>query len=163
MLDPYGWFVMAKTVDVQCKTWICSAKHVHVHPDGRSARAARRGPCRRKNNSGVLTRSLCRGQTGVRHMTDPVRRGLLPSCDGAPTAAAWGAVTARQEAAPDRGRRLTNTSQYNNYYSSTTDPSVADPVCPDGLPEGPFDKLRPQLLWSELTIVRGSVNQRRIL
>ena len=28
-----------------------------------------------------------RGQTGVRHVTDPVRRGLLPSCDGAPTAA----------------------------------------------------------------------------
>ena len=55
MLDPYGWFVVGKNADVQCKTWICSAKHVHVHPDGRSARAARRGPCRRKNNSGVLT------------------------------------------------------------------------------------------------------------
>ena len=57
VLDPYGWFVVVKTVDVQCKSWICSAKCVHVHPDGRSARAAKRGPCRRKNNSGVLTRS----------------------------------------------------------------------------------------------------------
>ena len=69
------------------------------------------------------------------------------------TAAAWGAATARQEDAPDRVRRLTNT------YSSTTDPSVADPVCPDGLPEEPSDKLRPQLLWSELTILRGMWKQ----
>ena len=72
-------------------------------------------------------------------MTELVRRGLLPSCDGAPTAAAWGAVTARQEAAPDRVRRVTNSC------SSTTDPSVADPVPPEGLPEEPSDKLRPQL------------------
>ena len=98
-----------------------------------------------------------RGQTGVRHVTGPVRRGLLPSCDGAPTAAAWGAVTARQGAAPDRARRVTNSCP------PTADPSVADPVPPEGLPEEPSDKLRPQLLWSELTIVRGSVNQRRIL
>ena len=73
-------------------------------------------------------------------MTDPVRRGLLPSCDGAPTAAAWGAVTTRQEAAPDRVRHVANSC------SSTTDPSVADPVPPEGLPEEPSDvKLRPQL------------------
>ena len=72
-------------------------------------------------------------------MTDPVRRGLLPSCDGAPTAAAWGAVTARQEAALDRVRRVTNSC------SSTADPSVADPVPPEGLLEEPSDKLRPQL------------------
>ena len=90
-------------------------------------------------------------------MTGRVRRGPLPSCDGAPTAAAWGAITARQEAVPDRVRRLTNSCL------ATTDPSVANPVRPDGLPEEPSDKLRPQLLWSELTIVRGSVNQRRIL
>ena len=67
-------------------------------------------------------------------MTDPVRRGLLPSCDGAPTAAAWGAVTARQEAAPDRVRRLTNSCL------ATTDPLRANPVRPDGLPEEPSDK-----------------------
>ena len=98
-----------------------------------------------------------RGQTGVRQTTDPVRRGLLPSCDGAPTAAAWGAVTARQEATPDRVRHVKNS------YLATADPSVLDPVPPEGLPEEPSDKPRPQLLWSELTIVRGSVNQRHIL
>ena len=97
-----------------------------------------------------------RGQTGVRHVADPVRRGLLPSCDGTPSCSCWGAVTARQEATPDRVRHVTNSC------SATTDPSVPDPVPPDGLPEEPSDKPRPQLLWSELTIVRGSVDQRRI-
>ena len=53
----------------------------------------------------------------------------------------------------DRIRRLTNTSW------STADPSVADPACPDGLPEEPSDELRPQLLWSELTILRGMWKQ----
>ena len=91
-----------------------------------------------------------RDRTGVRHMTDPVRHGLLPSCDGAPTAAAWGAVTARQEAAPDRVRHVTNSCL------ATTDPSVVNPVLPGGLREEPSDKLRPQLLWSELTIVKTS-------
>ena len=62
----------------------------------------------------------------------------------------WGAVTARQEAAPDRVRRVANSC------SPTMDPSVADPFPPDGLPEEPSDKLRPQLLWSELTIVKTS-------
>ena len=93
---------------------------------------------------------ICRGQTGVRQTTDPVRLGLLPSCGGAATAAAWGAVTARQEAAPDRVRHVTNSCL------DTTDPSVVDPVPPSGLPEEPSDKLRPQLLWSELTIVKTS-------
>ena len=83
-------------------------------------------------------------------MTDPVRRGLLPSCDGAPTAAAWGAVTARQEATPDRVRHVKNS------YLATADPSVLDPVPPEGLPEEPSDKPRPQLLWSEPTTVETS-------
>ena len=34
----------------------------------------------------------------IRQTTEPVRRLLLPSCGGAPTAAAWGAATAPQEA-----------------------------------------------------------------
>ena len=98
---------------------------------GRSPiRGLRRKAVRAYRNSDGWIR---RGQTGVRHVTDPVRRGLLPSCDGAPTAAAWGAVTARQEAAPDRVRRLTNSCL------ATTDPSVANPVPPDGLPEEPSD------------------------
>ena len=70
-------------------------------------------------------------------MTDPVRRGPLPGCDGAPTAAAWGAVTARQEAAPDTARRVEHSC------SSTKGPSVADPVPPERLPEEPSDELRP--------------------
>lgn len=86
----------------------------------------------------------------VRRTTAPVRRVLLPSCGGTPSCSCWGAVTARQEAAPDRGRRLTNVC------SSTTDPSVANPACPDGLPEEPSDELsRPQLLWPQLTILRA--------
>ena len=64
--------------------------------------------------------------------------------------AAWGAVTARQEAAPDRVRHVTNSCL------ATTDPSVVNPVLPGGLREEPSDKLRPQLLWSELTIVKTS-------
>ena len=58
----------------------------------------------------------------------------LPGCGGTPSCSCCSAATARQEAAPDRVHRLTNT------YSSTTDPSVADPVCPDRLPEEPSDR-----------------------
>ena len=92
-------------------------------------------------------------------MADPVRRGLLPSCDGAPTAAAWGAVTARQEAAPDRIRRLTNLTLV---WPRRIHPSLIRYARTASL-RSPLIRLRPQLLWSELTIVRGSVNQRRIL
>ena len=60
------------------------------------------------------------------------------------------AEAAGEEAAPDRVRHVKNSCL------ATTDPSVADPVRPDGLPEEPSDKLRPQLLWSELTIVKTS-------
>ena len=33
-----------------------------------------------------------------------------------------------------------------NSCSSTTDPSVADPLPPEGLPEEPSDKLRPEII-----------------
>ena len=81
-----------------------------------------------------------RGQTGVRHTTrGPVRRGLLPSCGGTPSCSCCrGAVTARQEAAPDRVRHVTNSCL------ATTDPSVANPVPPEGLPEESSDKHRPR-------------------
>ena len=74
---------------------------------------------------------------------------LLPSCGGAPSLQLRQAVAARQEAPPEKiSGWLAAIS-----FMGTEMPLVANP-CPPGEPlPDPYGRLRPQLLWSESTML----------
>ena len=115
----------------------CMVSTDHTAVVGAYQRAPQRGPPAARTGSATHG-SIVDEHGFVTRRTLSCAASCRARCDGTPSCSCWGAATARHEATPDRARRLANT------YSPTTDPSVANPVPPEGLPEEPSDKYRPR-------------------